>query len=368
VVGVVGSVRWLIISLQGLGDTIMLTPVVRSIAEEPGAQISLVVSDNGSWQYVESLGLQGVRSIYAWHERDGVLRNILRLGWQLLQTEFDVAVATYPAGRREALLLRMVRAREKRIFRYYKGFFKSWQFLHPTARVADRWWHNVEANALLAGVGVVPPVAKVRAGMGGRPVIGVHIGGKGASKRWDTRKFAELMRRLHAEFGCHFVVFAGAEELELVRTLRMALAVPIEEVLGAPLLDVKHALDKLTLLIGNDSSIAHLASVVGVPTVVIWSFAEFWRVSPYGYGNILIKKDYSCMPCYDFTKSYPLDCPFHLRCIRDITVDDVFDIAKRCIEVIMAGRLIDARDFAGIDRLRSCQQLGSGCVVLCIRS
>ena len=354
--------RWLIISLQGLGDTIMLTPLLRRLDAMPDVSLTMVLSDNGSAQYIRTLHLRRLSEIYIWRERDSAVKNILRLAPLLARDAFDTAVATYPSGRRESLLLFVVRADEKRIFRYYKGFLKSWQFLHPRAPVADPGLHNVEANARLLGVPLPENRARAcRLSDNEIPTVGFHIGSKGESKRWSVDNFAQVMWTLRERFGCRLVVFAGRDEVGLVEMLRARLSEGFEALVGRDFTEVITSLSGLALFVGNDSSVAHLASTVGVPTIVLWSFGEFWRVSPYGKGNIVLKRDYSCIPCYDFTKPYVVDCPFRLRCIKDIPASHVSEVATVYLNCILEGRVLSSQELSKLDFVVAVEQLRTGC-------
>ena len=131
--------------------------------------------------------------------------------------------------------------------------------------------------------------------------------------------------------------------------------------MGRDFTEVITSLSGLALFVGNDSSVAHLASTVGVPTIVLWSFGEFWRVSPYGKGNIVLKRDYSCIPCYDFTKPYVVDCPFRLRCIKDIPASHVSEVATVYLNCILEGRVLSSQELSKLDFVVAVEQLRTGC-------
>jgi len=360
----------LILSLQGLGNTIMLTRILRYMNEENKVRISLVLSDNGSYQYVNALNLTNIENIYVWNEGKKSVQNVVQLVKQLRKNKFNTVYATYPSGKRENTLLFFSRAKEKRIFKYYKGFFRTWQFLNPINIKANHTLHDIENNALLFGI-LTSEINKkyIKINFSNELYIGLHIGSKALSKRWEIYKWSKLMKMLRNSFKCKFVVIAGKNEMNLIDDLNYKVSWNFDAIVGSGFKELINRLNSLTLLIGNDSAIAHLSSLLGVPTIVIWSYTQFWRVCPYGKGNIVIKKNYECIPCYDFVKKkYIEDCQYHLKCIRDIRSEDIFEIAKRYIMLFQRDKIPSDKDFRDLQLISKTYALKNGCIILSLKN
>lgn len=360
----------LIISLQGLGNTVMLTPILKYLDKQNKKIITLVLPDNGSYQFIKSLNLKTVKKIYVWKEKERTIQNILQLTKQLRNEKFNVAYATYPSAKRENTILFLSRAKKRRMLKCHKGFFKLWQFLNPTAEKADYTLHDIENNARLFRVPIFE-INKKEAKLNfssGEIVVGLHVGSKGLSKRWDIDKYAELMHKLRDSCGCRFLVIAGKEEACLINAIKYKIPWDFDVLLGPEFDELMTKISSLTLLVGNDSSIAHISALMGIPTVVIWSFAQFWRVCPYGEGNIVVKKDYKCIPCYDLiAKGYINDCQYHLRCIKDIKCEDVFEIVNRYITLLHDGKISNERDFQDLHFFSEINVLKNGCLILSLK-
>ncbi len=75
------------------------------------------------------------------------------------------------------------------------------------------------------------------------------------------------------------------------------------------------------LFIGNDSGPAHLAGLLGVPTLAIFGgsarVSEFHPLGPRCY---TLRTDLSCSSCY----RQAADCPWNLQCLQKLTPDDAF--------------------------------------------
>jgi heptosyltransferase III len=104
-------------------------------------------------------------------------------------------------------------------------------------------------------------------GQGIRP-LAVHPGSGGKRKCWPTRRFAELVARLHAPV----LVVEGPADSEVCRELAEALptSAPLARATDVPLSRLAALLIESRGYIGNDSGVSHLAAALGVPTVAIF--------------------------------------------------------------------------------------------------
>ncbi len=136
---------------------------------------------------------------------------------------------------------------------------------------------------------VIPDALRERAGawLDGLPSyrIGVIPGAaRGPSKRWPTAHFAELGRRLVAEWGAGLVVLGTADEQDLCETVRSAAggdrAISLA---GRTGLDEWAAvLGACDLVVANDSGGMHVASALGVPVVALYGATNPAKTGPLG--------------------------------------------------------------------------------------
>jgi ADP-heptose:LPS heptosyltransferase len=86
------------------------------------------------------------------------------------------------------------------------------------------------------------------------------------------------------------------------------------------------------LLVSGDSGILHIGVGLGIPTVSLFGsgIAEKW--GPYGENNDVINKELVCSPCTRF--GYTPACPYHVRCMTQISVDEVYQAASALLNKI----------------------------------
>jgi heptosyltransferase II len=89
-------------------------------------------------------------------------------------------------------------------------------------------------------------------------------------------------------------------------------------------------LSQCGLLVCNDSGPMHLASLVGVPVVAVFGPQKPEWYGPRGpQDQVVIRPEFSCRPCWDYCV---FDQPY---CLREISVDEVHDAAKKQINRIL---------------------------------
>ena len=82
-------------------------------------------------------------------------------------------------------------------------------------------------------------------------------------------------------------------------------------------------LSEIDLLISNDMGLAHVAPAVGTKTIAIFGPTNDETTRPYSFNAEVIRKKVECSPCM------LRDCPIDHRCMTQISVDEVFEAAKR---------------------------------------
>ncbi len=77
-------------------------------------------------------------------------------------------------------------------------------------------------------------------------------------------------------------------------------------------------LEKCAAYIGNDTGTMHLAAMVGIPCVAIFSARDYpGKWEPYGEGHTILRYDTNCAGCM-------LEiCPQQNRCLNSITTENV---------------------------------------------
>jgi hypothetical protein len=123
------------------------------------------------------------------------------------------------------------------------------------------------------------------------PVVLIHPGSGGRAKCWPLENFVQVARRLRAaRLGVAFVL--GEVEAELWPDgQKTTLATEFPTIFNPPASDLAVILAASAVCLGNDAGPAHLAALLGTPTVTIFgpTSPTVWR--PLGHGSIVIIGD-----------------------------------------------------------------------------
>ncbi len=140
----------------------------------------------------------------------------------------------------------------------------------------------------------------------------------GPAKEWPREHYAELLSAL-AKRGVQSVLVGGAGDVAPCE--RIASASDCGAIVAAGQTNIGQLMALLSLcdgFAGNDSGAAHLASALGIPTVVIFGSTNPLRTGPLGARTAILYKAIECSPCLART------CRFgHYRCLREITPTEV---------------------------------------------
>jgi lipopolysaccharide heptosyltransferase II len=157
--------------------------------------------------------------------------------------------------------------------------------------------------------------------------IGFHIGAGYPSKLWTPEKYGILIKRLYDEFGIHSILVGGEEDRAMAKRIENIIRdTDSANCIGrANIKETAALIERCTLFIGNDSAPVHIAAAIGIPVIVIFSAANNpvgWK--PFGSDVACITKDIQCKYCEKF------EC-IDARCMRMITVDEVYNKAKEIL-------------------------------------
>jgi heptosyltransferase-2 len=141
----------------------------------------------------------------------------------------------------------------------------------------------------------------------------------GPAKQWPVQSYADLAGRL-ARVGIAVWVLGSEKERELGR--RIADAAEHEAVRNlcgeTRLGEVVDVLGAVRVAVTNDSGLLHVAAAVGTNVVAIYGSSSPQMTPPLTGKKHVFYLDLECSPCFE------RECPLvHLRCLRDISVDEV---------------------------------------------
>ncbi len=170
-----------------------------------------------------------------------------------------------------------------------------------------------------------------QAGISG-PVIGVSPGAAyGGAKRWLPERFAEAGVRLAQERGAEIAVFGSKEEAAICEAVCREIGqagVKCHNFAGFTQLE--HFVEMAAaceLFLTNDSGAMHIASALGIPTVVVFGATDNQATGPTGSWSRVVRHQVECSPCL------LRECPIDHRCMTGVTASQVVDAAHELVAI-----------------------------------
>lgn len=153
--------------------------------------------------------------------------------------------------------------------------------------------------------------------------IGIAPGAKHFTKRLPMEKWIDVINAL-LEKGFEINLLGGIEDTELCNQLSDIDTERIKNCGGATSLrQTVEAIQECTVIISNDSSVAHIASACKLSIVSIFgSTTPGFGFLPYQTQNIVVEKnELACRPCTHIGRS---ECPLgHFECMKSIQPSEI---------------------------------------------
>lgn len=159
----------------------------------------------------------------------------------------------------------------------------------------------------------------------------IHAGATAASRRYPPEHFAAVGRRLIDELGCRLFFTGTAAEEELVEFIRGAMRAPSHSLVGRlSLSELAALLERMALLISNNTGTVHVAAAAGTPLIDLYALTNPQH-TPWHVPHRVLSHDVPCKFCYKST------CPEgHHDCLRLVLPDEVVRAAAE----LLAARLL----------------------------
>lgn len=330
--------RILVVRLRSIGDTVLSTPSLIALRRFlPEAQIDILLED---WVAPVLEDFDAV---------DNVLRvskdfkERFKLARKLRKTKYDVAFNLH-GGTTAGFFVRASGAKYRVGYEDYQYAFL---YNRKLSSSADFWQkeftHSAEQQlALLGFVGVpVEDKPKTRLNVSEKALNSIrskikdqkskialfHPAAAFDTKQWATEKFARVAEFL-SEKGFQTVAVATKKERASLENLKTLSKVPITTFDDLTLPEITALASMAKIFVGNDSGIAHIASAVKTPSVVIFGSSNRnhwrpWTDAP----NEIVYEEFACQPCAGrFCKEF--DEP---KCILSVKTQNVIEAIERIL-------------------------------------
>lgn len=313
----------LLIRPGGIGDAVLLAPVIRSIKKiYPAIHVTVLAEQRNA----------GVFSLISCVDRLLCYDHPLEL-LQVLRCSYDVVIDTEQSHRLSAVVARFSLAPVKIGFDTNE---RRRMFTHPISYShndyeAVSFAHLLKPLGIEAGgVGMEAPflsvpgaasakIAGLLESLNDEPFVTLFPGASIAARRWGADRFRRVAEILFI-FGIKTVVVGGKDDCKQGKVITAGeLGLNLAGMTSLP--ETAAVIQKSSLLISGDSGVLHIAVGLGKPTVSLFGPGRAKKWAPQGDRHVVINKELPCSPCTVFGTTPP--CPNKTRCMSDITVDEV---------------------------------------------
>jgi heptosyltransferase-2 len=349
--------RILVRGTNWVGDAVMTLPALEALAQAcPQAHLDVLAKPWVRAVYESAPGVASIITLDAEVHHAGPTGRVIlakeikerRHDWAVLfQNAFEAAVIARLAGipvrigyttdARRLLLTHPVRRTEAVLGVHQTAYYLHLlhgagitreppppQGVQPVLRLApaDREW----AGEFLEGLGLGANA----------PLLGLAPGAAfGPAKCWPAKRFAAAARDLLQEGFAGVLLFGSAKEAATVAQVAEALppcSARVVDLAGATSLGQALALlERLGLLITNDSGLMHAAAALGAPTLAIFGSTNPVTTAPLGPWVRLVRKPVDCGPCLK------PECPTDMRCLTAISAEEVAATARELLRARQEG-------------------------------
>jgi ADP-heptose:LPS heptosyltransferase len=352
----------LVISLAGIGDTLIATPLIHELRlNYPEATLDAFVFWPGARDLLE--GNPYLSEVYQRNlVKEGLFKS-LKFLFQLRKEKYDVSINVHPQSRiHYRVVARLINA-PIRVSHDYDNSTSMDRLLVNRTVPQDYSIHSIENNlrllTLLGKRTMIEPhdfelfLSKReiesaedfvrRHQLSTRRLVGVHVGsGKTknlALKRWPLANYLELIKRITKERpDLTVLLFGGSEEKEeneiLLREIQHPCLIPART---GSLREAAALLRKCEAFVSVDNALMHFAAAMNVPKHIIIESPTFGpTIAPYRRQYFLVENPAVHGRNLEF---YRYDGrgirgsrETLLKCMTAVTVDDVYRVFLRAID------------------------------------
>lgn len=340
----------LVISLAGIGDTLMATPLIHELrANFPAATIDVFVMWPGSRELLE--GNPHVDAVMHKNLIKSGLFDTLPFFLGLRRKRYDVSINTYPQSRVEYRLVSRFIAARQRLSHIYGTWTALDRFLVNRVTEQNYNIHAIENNLnLLKLLNASPKLSDHQTEITLKPeerawaddfvrgdarkILGMHVGSGTtknlAMRRWPVDYWIKLIQQLTASKGdVRILLFGGPDEVEDHKQILDQVKTPTVQVAATKnFRETAALLSKCVAFISVDTSLMHLAAAMKVPRQIVIETPTFNKtVEPYGRPYTLVPNPMVAGRALDFyrydSKGIKGDAEQLNACMRSVTVESV---------------------------------------------
>jgi lipopolysaccharide heptosyltransferase II len=354
-------VKILVISLAGIGDTLIATPFIRELRENlPEVTIDALVRWPGAKDLLEHN--PNVNRVFQKDLMTCGKLEVLRFFRLLRREHYQLSINTHPQGPRLYRVAAWLAGADVRISHEYERFTWLDRLLVTGTLPQDYSRHSIENNFdLLPLIGAKKKLASpemefflepgderlandflAKHKLSGQKILGIHVGSGGTKnlrlKRWPLKNYAGLVRRLNQKRpDLRILLFGGPEEIN-DHPMVLAQANPdlTVEIKTQNLRQTAALMRRCSAFLSVDTVLMHVAAAMKVPNQIVIEAPTLNSTNlPYGNPFTLVKNPAVAGRNLDYYRYDGGDIKGTreqlLACMASITIENVYDTVTRLI-------------------------------------
>jgi lipopolysaccharide heptosyltransferase II len=315
----------LLVSLSNLGDIILTTPVLVSIAEKyPEAVIDVIAGPAGKDIFI---GHPRVRDVIIRTKRPSLserVKEIISQRAMRYDMVIDLKNTLLPlflgVGTPKAIRSIWLSGQRKKNRAIHKSMEHIMKFEDISSLDGERISFYLPSAA-----GKDPEVEDLLKGSGKRKKVIVFPGSKSHLKRWPASKYARVLDHLAGKYEALLILAGDKADITVAEQLKSAMDTKVIDVCGkTDILSLVSLVKKMDLVITNDSAPLHVASALDIPVLAIFGPSDEKKYGPLSAKNVTVTPDKECRPCNASLCALGLE----YGCINDISVDKVIEAVE----------------------------------------
>ncbi len=160
-----------------------------------------------------------------------------------------------------------------------------------------------------------------------KTIIGLNTGSgaRFAGKKLSIQTHVELAKRFHRDMDATVLLLGGQGEIERNKEIQSLCKFPVVNTGSHPVKLFAAIVRECDLVVSGDTIAMHIAIAMKVPVVAFFASTCAAEIELYGRGKKIVSS-ISCAPCYKKI------CPIDEQCMKDMSVDEIFEASKAVLE------------------------------------
>lgn len=152
-----------------------------------------------------------------------------------------------------------------------------------------------------------------------KPAFAVlFVGARWQSKLWFPEQIAACVDLLGTEYSLDVVLLGSKEDQNLAQAATVLTRSQVSNLAGkTSLREAIGIIQRAKVAVGPDTGLMHIAAAVGTPVISLWGATDPERTGPYGFGDLVIRGQAPCVPCYK------RHCTIGRICMKSIDKDQM---------------------------------------------